>query len=57
MIRFEQMGRRLDGEILYKLQIDGKTEREGMTLEEVIVEIQREDEEDLGAQRMPGRTR
>ena len=53
MIKFEQMGRRLDGEILYKLQIDGKTEREGMTLDEVIVEIQREDEENLGARHAP----
>lgn len=57
MIRFEQTGRRGDGEILYRLIIDDRVIREGMTLDEVIAEIHRSDEEDLGARHTPGKAR
>ena len=55
MIKFEQTGRRPDGEKLYRLIIDDEVRREGMTLDEVIAEIHRSDEEDLGARHVPGR--
>ena len=53
MIRFEQTGRRPDGEKIYRLVIDDRVIREGMTLDEVIAEIHRSDEEDLGARHTP----
>lgn len=53
MIKFEQTGRRPDGEILYRLVIGDEVIREGMTLDEVIAEIHREDEENLGARHSP----
>ncbi len=43
MIKFEQTGRRPDGEKLYRLLIDDEVRREGMTLDEVIAEIHRAD--------------
>lgn len=45
VIKFEQTGRRPDGEKIYRLVIDDRVIREGMTLDEVIAEIHREDEE------------
>lgn len=55
MIKFEQTGRRPDGEKLYRLVIDGKVVRENMILEEVIVEINRRDFQDLGKRHTPRR--
>ena len=52
MIRFEQTGRRPDGEKLYRLVIDDRVVREGMTLEQVIAEIHRSDES-IGEQHGP----
>lgn len=49
MIRFEQTGARADGEKLYRLIIGDEVRREGMTLDEVIAEIHREDEENFVA--------
>jgi len=46
MIKFEQTGRRADGEKLYRLVIGDEVRREGMTLDEVIAEIHRSDGED-----------
>lgn len=46
MIKFEQTGRRPDGEKLYRLVIDDRVVREGMTLDEVIAEIHRADGEE-----------
>ena len=57
MIRFEQTGRRPDGEKFYRLIIDGNVIRENMTLDEVIAEIHREDEENLGARHSPSKAR
>ena len=53
MIKFEQTGRRPDGEKIYRLVIDDRVIREGMTLDEVIAEIHRSDEEDLVARHVP----
>ena len=61
MIKFEQTGRRPDGEKLYRLIIGDKVRREGMTLDEVIAEIHRSDADhvaplpgaDEGAARQP----
>ena len=44
MIKFEQTGRRPDGEKLYRLIIDDEVRRENMTLDEVIAEIHRSDD-------------
>ena len=52
MIKFEQTGRRPDGEKLYRLVIDDRVVREGMTLDEVIAEIHRSDES-IGEQHSP----
>lgn len=52
MIRFEQTGTRGDGEILYRLIIDDRVIREGMTIDEVIAEIHRSDES-IGARHVP----
>ena len=52
MIKFEQTGRRPDGEKLYRLVIDDEIRREGMTLDEVIAEIHRSDES-IGEQHGP----
>ena len=57
MIRFEQTARRGDGEILYRLIIDDEVRRENMTLDEVILEINREDELSLGERHSPRGTR
>lgn len=43
--------------MLYRLVIGDRVVREGMTLEEVIAEISRRDEEDLGERHTPGRRR
>ena len=56
MIRFEQTGRRPDGEKLYRLVIDDEIRREGMTLDEVIAEIHRSDES-IGEQHSPSKAR
>ena len=44
MIKFEQTGRRPDGEKIYRIVIDDRVIREGMTLDEVIAEIHRSDD-------------
>lgn len=56
MIKFEQTGRRPDGEKLYRLVIDDEIRREGMTLDEVIAVIHRSDGEDH-AVRLPAAER
>lgn len=43
-----------DGQLLYKLYIDGKPIREGLTLDEVVEAINRRDEECLGDRHVPG---
>lgn len=53
MIRFEQTGRNPGGEKIYRLVIDDRVIREGMTLDEVIAEIHREDETSLGERHTP----
>lgn len=55
MIKFEQTGQRADGEKLYRLVIDDRVIREGMTIDEVIAEIHREDELSLGTRHTPRR--
>ena len=57
MIKFEQTGRNPGGEKIYRLVIDDRVIREGMTLDEVIAEIHRSDEEDLGARHTPSKAR
>ena len=57
MIKFEQTGRRPDGEKLYRLIIDDEVRRENMTLDEVIAEIHREDELSLGERHSPSKAR
>jgi len=47
-IVFEMTGTRPDGCRLYRLQLDGLTVREGLTIDEVIELINRRDEESLG---------
>lgn len=54
MIKFEQTGRRPDGEKIYRLMIDDRVIREGMTLDEVIAEIHRADGEDHSVRRDQG---
>ena len=50
-IVFEICGTRADGCKLYRLQLDGLTVREGLTIDEVIELINRRDEESLAAGR------
>ena len=42
-----------DGSPLYRLEIDGRTVRRGLTIDEVIEAINRRDEEKLGQQHTP----
>lgn len=44
-----------DGSPLYRLEIDGRTVRSGLTIDEVIEAINRRDEEKLGEQHTPAR--
>ena len=44
MLEFKCQGFRTDGERLYRLVIDGRVIEEGMTIDQVIEEIYREDE-------------
>lgn len=53
MIKFECHARRPDGEKLYRLVIDGRVVREGLTIDEVIRAINARDEESLGADHAP----
>ena len=46
-IVFEATGTRPDGVKLYRLQLDGVTVREDLTIDEVIEAINRRDEESL----------
>lgn len=55
-IRFRRCGVRPDGEALYRMEIDGRVTTEGLTLDEVIAAINKEDEERLGEEHAPGRT-
>ena len=48
MIKFECHARRPDGERLYRLIIDDKVVREGLTIDDVARAINRRDEERLG---------
>lgn len=48
MIRFESTGINLAGEKVYRLSIDGETVREGLTIEQAVAIINRNDEERLG---------
>ena len=48
MIRFEPTGTNLAGEKIYRLNIDGETVREGLTIEQAVAIINRKDEERLG---------
>ena len=57
MIKFEQTGRNPAGELLYRLVIDDRVIREGMTMDEVIAEIHRENETSLGERHTPKVTR
>lgn len=52
-LRFEKHGRRADGEPLWRLLLDGKVVREGMTLDQVVESINRRDEEKLGDDHAP----
>ena len=45
MIKFECHAKRPDGEKLYRLVIDGRVVREGLTIDEVIRAINARDEE------------
>ena len=53
MIKFECHAKRPDGENLYRLVIDGRVVREGLTIDEVIEAINRRDEERLGEDHGP----
>lgn len=53
--RFERTGVRPDGEALYRLVINGRTVREGLTMDEVVEAINAQDEEWLGEERSPCR--
>lgn len=43
------------GEMLYRLQIEGRTVREGLTIDQVIEAINAQDEARLGEERSPCR--
>ena len=47
-IKFVSPGYSPGGEKIYRLMIDGKTVRDGLTLDEVIAAINRRNEERLG---------
>lgn len=47
-LEFTATGEAPNGEKLYRLEIDGETVREGLTLDQVIRAINRRDEERLG---------
>ena len=53
MIKFECHAKRPDGEKLYRLVIDGRVVREGLTIDEVIEAINRRDEDRLGEDHGP----
>ena len=53
MIKFECHAKRPDGERLYRLIIDDKVVREGLTIDDVVEAINRRDEESLGADHGP----
>ena len=53
MIKFECHARRPDGERLYRLIIDDKVVREGLTIDDVVEAINRRDEERLGEDHGP----
>ena len=54
-LKFEQCGVTPEGEKLYRLVINGRTVREGLTLDQVIETINARDEERLGEERSPCR--
>lgn len=54
-LRFEQTGVRPDGEKIYRLIVNDRTVREGLTLDQVIEAITAQDEERLGEERSPCR--
>ena len=43
-----------DGQLLYRLYIDGEPIQEGLTLDQVVEAINRRDEEELGERHTPG---
>ena len=53
MIKFECHAKWPDGEKLYRLVIDGRVVREGLTIDEVIEAINRRDEDRLGEDHGP----
>lgn len=53
-LKFVCGGARPDGVKLYRLEIDGRVAREGLTIDEVIEAINRADEASLGARHAPG---
>lgn len=55
-LKFERTGEDpVTGEALYRLQIEGRTVREGLTMDEVVEAINAQDEERLGEERSPCR--
>lgn len=55
-LKFEKTGEDpATGEALYRLQIEGRTVREGLTIDQVIEAITAQDEERLGEERSPCR--
>ena len=52
-LRFEKHATRADGEPLYRLLLDGRAVREGMTIDQVVESINRRDEEKLGDDHAP----
>ena len=53
MIKFECHAKRPDGERLYRLIIDDKVVREGLTIDDVVRAINARDEKSLGADHAP----
>ena len=53
MIKFECHAKRPDGERLYRLIIDDKVVREGLTIDDVVEAINAQDEERLGEKHGP----
>ena len=51
----EDLAAAADGSPLYRLEIDGRTVRRGLTIDEVIEAINRRDEEKLGEQHTAAR--
>lgn len=56
MLEFKLQGVNEDGEKLYRLMIDGAVVAEELTIDAVIAEIHRRDEEILGEDHTPGKT-